>query len=214
MSRFQRDSRRGWDDPLCLSAEGWRNRSAPSEGNGLGCAACLRQAESGGGMTWQVGILTISDTRSQGLRDDTATPLIQRLLEDAGFAVCETVLVPDECQQIQEQLIGFTDQRKVSLVITTGGTGCGPRDVTPEATRRVIEREVPGLPEAMRASTATRNPLARLSRAVAGLRGGTLIINLPGNPQGAKECLRVLLPLLPHALEMMEGKSHVLQRRR
>jgi len=153
-------------------------------------------------------ILTISDTRSQGVRADTATPLIQQMLEEAGVTVLECALVPDELEQIERRLIDFADRLKVPLVVTTGGTGFGPRDVTPEATRRVIEREVPGLPEAMRASTAAQNQLAWLSRGIAGLRGRTLIVNLPGNPQGAEECLRVLLPLLPHALEMVDGHSH------
>lgn len=157
---------------------------------------------------WSVVILTVSDTRSQGLRADTATPLIKRLLEQAAFAVNETVLVPDDQHNIQKRLIEMADRQRVSLVITTGGTGLGPRDVTPEATRAVIEREAPGLPEAMRAATATRNPLAWLSRSVAGLRGRTLIVNLPGNPAGATECLEVLLPLLPHALEMLHGGGH------
>lgn len=159
-------------------------------------------------MAWRVGILTISDTRSQGVRADTATPRIRRLVEEAGFAVCQTTLVPDESHQIQERLIEFTDRFKLPLVLTTGGTGFGPRDMTPEATRAVIEREVPGLPEAMRAATAQHNPLAWLSRATAGLRGQTLIVNLPGSPQGVEECLHVLLPLLPHALSMIAGDSH------
>lgn len=157
---------------------------------------------------WQAGILTVSDTRSQGVREDTTTPLIQRLLEEAGFVVCEAVLVPDELHQIRERLIELADQRQLSLVLTTGGTGFGPRDVTPEATCLVIERDVPGLPEAMRAATAQRNPRVWLSRATAGLRGQTLIVNLPGSPRGVEECLRVLLPLLPHALEMIEGRDH------
>ena len=97
---------------------------------------------------------------------------------------------------------------KAPLILTTGGTGFGMRDVTPEATRAVIEREVPGLPEAMRASTAKENPLAWLSRGIAGLRGRTLIVNLPGSPRAVEECLRVLLPLLPHALKTIEGTSH------
>ena len=159
-------------------------------------------------MTWQAGILTTSDTRSQGTRTDRTTPLIQRILGEAGFAVCETVLVPDELRQIQERLIELADQRQLSLVITTGGTGFGPRDVTPEATRTVIEREVPGLPEAMRVATAQHNPLAWLSRGIAGLRGRTLIVNLPGSPSAVEACLRVLIPLLPHALSMIAGDSH------
>lgn len=155
-----------------------------------------------------MGILTISDTRSQGTRVDTATPLIRRLLEEAGFTVRATTLVPDDLCRIQEQLVECADRLKLSCVITTGGTGFGPRDVTPEATRAVIERDVPGLPEAMRAATSQHNPLAWLSRATAGLRGRTLIVNLPGSPQAVEECLRVLLPLLPHALEMLEGRDH------
>jgi len=157
---------------------------------------------------WQVGVLTISDTRSQGLRADTATPLIRQLLEQGGFVVSEVTLIPDDQQRIQERLIELADRQQLPLVITTGGTGFGPRDVTPEATRTVIERKAPGLSEAMRVASATRNPLAWLSRGVAGLRGRTLIVNLPGNPEGAKECLEVLLPLLPHALEMIQGGGH------
>ena len=153
-------------------------------------------------------ILAVSDTRAQGVRADTATPRLQHVLEEAGFQVSETALVPDETKQIQARLIDWADRLGLPLIVTTGGTGCGPRDVTPEATRAVIEREVPGIPEAMRASTAQHNPLAWLSRAVAGLRGRTLIINLPGNPEGAKECLEALLPVLPHALEMINGCDH------
>ncbi|MBI4343294.1 MAG: MogA/MoaB family molybdenum cofactor biosynthesis protein [Candidatus Omnitrophica bacterium] len=157
---------------------------------------------------WRVGILTVSDTRAQGLRADTATPLIRRRLEEAGFVVSETALVPDEPQRIQERLADMADRLKVPLILTTGGTGFGARDVTPEATKAVIDREVPGLPEAMRAATAKENPLAWLSRGVAGLRGRTLIVNLPGSPRAVEECLRVLLPMLAHALEMVGGTSH------
>lgn len=158
---------------------------------------------------WSAGILTVSDTRAQGLRADTATPLLKRLLEQAGFAVREAVLVPDDQHDIQKRLIDLADRQRLAFVITTGGTGLGPRDVTPEATRAVIEREAPGLAEAMRAATATRNPLAWLSRGVAGLRGRTLIVNVPGNPQGATECWEALRPLLPHALAMVQGHDHV-----
>ena len=157
---------------------------------------------------WEAGILTVSDTRSQGLRADTATPLIRRLLEEAGFAVSETVLVPDEQTRIQDRLVDMVDRCKLSLVITTGGTGLGPRDVTPEATRVVMEREVPGLAEAMRASGAAHNPLAWLSRAVTGMRRRTLIVNLPGSPSAAHECLETVLPLLPHALNILAGAGH------
>ena len=153
-------------------------------------------------------ILTISDTRAQGVRADTATPRLRRVLEEAGWTVRDAAIVPDERAQIQQRLIDFADRLHMPLVVTTGGTGFGPRDVTPEATRGVIEREAPGLAEAMRVATAGRNPLAWLSRATAGLRGRTLIINLPGHPQGAEECLRAVLPLLPHAFEMIAGHHH------
>lgn len=157
---------------------------------------------------WPVGILTVSDTRSQGTRPDTTTPLIRHLVEAAGFAVSETALVPDDQPLIQQRLVDLADRKQLAVVITTGGTGFGPRDVTPEATRAVIEREAPGLAEAMRSETAKRNPLAWLSRGIAGLRGRTLIVNLPGSPQAVEECLHVLLPLLPHALEMIAGREH------
>lgn len=159
-------------------------------------------------MSRLAGILTVSDTRSAGIRPDTATARLDRILREAGFAVEARRLVPDERAQIEACLREWADKRALPLVLTTGGTGLGPRDVTPEATKAVIEREVPGLPEAMRASTAKENPLARLSRGTAGLRGRTLMVNLPGSPQAAEECLRALMPLLPHALEMAEGRSH------
>lgn len=154
------------------------------------------------------GIVTVSDTRSKGVRADTATPLVRSRLEEVGLLVQEAVLVPDEREQIQAALIDMADRLHLALVVTIGGTGFGHRDVTPEAMRGVIEREVPGLPEAMRAVTAQQNPLAWLSRGIAGLRGRTLIVNLPGSPQAVEECLRVLLPLVPHALEMLDGHGH------
>jgi molybdenum cofactor synthesis domain-containing protein len=154
------------------------------------------------------GIITVSDSRSLGQKADTATGLIQKILERAGFAVGQTALVPDERRRIEGCLIDFSDRLKLALVVTTGGTGFGPRDVTPEATGAVVDRLIPSLPEMLRGVTARKNPLAWLSRGVAGLRKKMLIINLPGNPQGAKEYLALLIPLLPHALKMIEGASH------
>jgi molybdenum cofactor synthesis domain-containing protein len=156
----------------------------------------------------RVGIVTISDSRSQGTRADTTTTLIRRLTEEAGYTVGQATVIPDDAQQIEATLIALADRHVLPLVLTTGGTGLGPRDVTPEATRRVIQREVPGLPEVMRSATAQQSPLAWLSRGIAGLRGRTLIVNLPGSPRAVEECLRVLIPLLPHALSMIAGDSH------
>ena len=156
----------------------------------------------------RVGIVTISDSRSQGTRADTTTALIRRLMEEAGYSVGETAMIPDDAKQIEAILIKMADRLALPLLLTTGGTGLGPRDVTPEATRGVIDREVPGLAEAMRAVTATQNSMAWLSRGIAGLRGRTLIVNLPGSPRAVEECLRVLIPLLPHALSMIAGDSH------
>ena len=156
----------------------------------------------------RVGIVTISDSRSQGTRADTTTALIRRLVEEAGYTVGQAAVIPDDAQQIEATLIAIADRHVLPLVLTTGGTGLGPRDVTPESTRQVIQREVPGLPEAMRAVTAKQHPMAWLSRGVAGLRGRTLIVNLPGSPRAVEECLRVLIPLLPHALSMIAGDSH------
>ena len=156
----------------------------------------------------RVGIVTISDSRSQGTRADTTTALIRHLVEKAGYVVGQTTLIPDDAQQIEATLIALADRHVLPLVLTTGGTGLGPQDVTPEATRRVIQREVPGLAEVMRSATAQQSPLAWLSRGIAGLRGLTLIVNLPGSPRAVEECLRVLIPLLPHALSMIAGDAH------
>jgi len=148
-------------------------------------------------------ILTISDTRSAGSRADTTTTLMAEILTDAGFEIATTKLVPDEFADIADAISELA--RCAQLVITSGGTGLAPRDVTPEATRSVIDREAPGIAEAMRAETATIQPLAWLSRAVAGQLGTTLVINLPGNPKAVRECLDVLLPMLPHAIKTSSG---------
>lgn len=148
-------------------------------------------------------ILTISDTRSAGTREDTTTALMVELLEEIGIAIGTTRLVPDEQDQIAEAIVELCES--ADLVLTSGGTGLAPRDVTPEATRSVIDREAPGIAEAMRAETAQFQRLAWLSRAVAGTRGRTLVVNLPGNPKAVRECLGVLKPMLPHALKLSSG---------
>ncbi|MGI9097542.1 MAG: MogA/MoaB family molybdenum cofactor biosynthesis protein [Solirubrobacteraceae bacterium] len=148
-------------------------------------------------------ILTISDTRSAGSRTDTTTDLMADILESLGMEVVATRLVPDEYDEIAAAIVELATG--ANLVLTSGGTGLAPRDVTPEATRAVLDREAPGIAEAMRAETARIQPLAWLSRAVAGTRGTTLVVNLPGNPKAVRECLDVLAPMLPHALKLSSG---------
>lgn len=151
------------------------------------------------------GVLTVSDRCSQGLSKDTAGPAVVSLLhKNWSAAQIETALTPDDEDQICAQLMAWWEQ-KAALIVTVGGTGLGPRDRTPEATRRVLEREAPGLAEAMRVIGAERNPYAWLSRGVAGLRGESLILNLPGSRRGAVESLAAILPLVRHGLQVVAG---------
>ncbi|RJR41506.1 MAG: MogA/MoaB family molybdenum cofactor biosynthesis protein [Deltaproteobacteria bacterium] len=156
-------------------------------------------------MKFRVGILTISDKGHAGEREDTAGPELGRLLDPRIFQVTAAAVVPDEQEAIVERLVDWCDADRLDLILTTGGTGLTPRDITPEATLAVAERLVPGIPEAMRAFGLSKTPHAMLSRGLAVTRGCTLIINLPGSPKGARESLEAVLPALPHALEKLGG---------
>lgn len=153
-------------------------------------------------------VLTISDRCSEGKRDDFSGPVIQNILEGKNIEVCSRRIIPDEADRISAELINLSDEAKVDVVFTTGGTGLGPRDVTPEATLAICQKIVPGLGELMRLKGLEKTPNAILSRSVAGIRKNTLIINLPGSPKAVRECLDVILPVLPHALKMMSGGGH------
>jgi len=152
---------------------------------------------------FQAAVVTVSDKGFRGEREDTAGPLVVQLLQEYGYQVVYTNIVPDEQAEIKKALVMLSDEKDVPLLITTGGTGFAPRDVTPEATVAVCDRLVPGIPEAMRYASLRVTNRAMLSRMAAGIRGGTLIINLPGSPKAAKENLEAVLPALQHGLEML-----------
>jgi molybdopterin adenylyltransferase len=157
-----------------------------------------------------VGILTVSDRSSRGDRDDLSGPEIREIVTRSLGEEVDVVryeVVPDERFMIQETLREWADEMRVDLILTTGGTGLTPRDVTPEATRAVIEREVPGLTEAMRAASLAKTPHAMLSRAVAGTRRQSLIINLPGSPKAVREALEVVMPAIPHAVDLIQSRD-------
>jgi molybdenum cofactor synthesis domain-containing protein len=155
-------------------------------------------------MTIRVGILTVSDRSARGERADESGPLLRQMVERQGWAVERESIVPDDSPSIQAALIDWVGDVQLNLILTTGGTGFALRDVTPEATRAVIEREAPGLAEAMRAASLVKTPHAMLSRAVCGIRGRTLIVNLPGSPKAARENLETILPALPHAIALLQ----------
>lgn len=158
-------------------------------------------------MEYRAAVITVSDKGSRGEREDTSGPALAELLEQAGYAVDYRRIIPDERAQIEAELIACCDERDEALVLTTGGTGFSLRDVTPEATLAVVEREVRGIPEAMRYASLQITPRACLSRAAAGLRGHTLIINLPGSRKAAVENLQAVLPSLGHGLDVLRGNS-------
>lgn len=150
-------------------------------------------------------VVTVSDRGAKGEREDASGEALEALLTRHGFDVRHKIIIPDDIPIIQSVLRRLADEQQVALIVTTGGTGVSPRDVTPEATLSILDREVPGMAEAMRAAGMRKTPHAMISRAVAGIRGCTLVVNLPGSPSGAVENLSVLLPALPHALEKIQG---------
>jgi len=154
-------------------------------------------------MTIRFGILTLSDRSSRGERPDASGPALARLILTENWSVAKQALLPDDESAIRAILSEWADSAEMDVILTTGGTGFSPRDVTPEATRAVIEREAPGLAEAMRASSLKITPHAMLSRIVTGIRKRTLIINLPGSPKGAVENLQVIVPVLEHAVQLL-----------
>jgi len=158
-------------------------------------------------MTLRFAILTISDRSAKGNRDDLSGPALEKAVQNAGWSVALTGLVPDEIESITDILKSWADSGEYQVILTSGGTGFSPRDVTPEATRQVIERPAPGLAEAMRAGSLQITPHAMLSRAEAGIRKKTLIVNLPGSPKGALENFRIIAPVLTHAIQLLEDDS-------
>jgi len=156
----------------------------------------------------RVGIITLSDSAFRGERVDRSGPEIYKILtEVGGYSVEAKEVIPDDEDMIVNALVRFSDELSLDLILTTGGTGLYPRDVTPEATKRVIEREVPGIPELMRLEGLKSTPHAALSRAVSGIRGKTLIVNLPGSVRAVRESLMAILPVLKHAVEKVSGDS-------
>lgn len=154
----------------------------------------------------RIGVLTLSDKGSRGERVDTSGPLVVEMVQPLGSVEFEKIL-PDDREQIFELLCLWSDKHKLDLILTTGGTGLSPRDVTPEATRDAVDREVPGIAEAMRVKNLEKAPRAMLSRGIAGMRNSTLIINLPGSPKAVRENMLILLPVLEHALQISSNNS-------
>lgn len=156
---------------------------------------------------WRVGVVTVSDRSATGEREDIGGPILQQCVRRIGGHVTAYKIIPDESVAVEKELKYLADQDRCDLIMTTGGTGFAVRDVTPEATKNVIHKEVPGLPEAMRMETIKFTKMAILSRAVAGIRGKTLIVNFPGNPKAIQQCFAVIEAVLPHALQLLRGNT-------
>ena len=159
-------------------------------------------------MKYTAAVITVSDMGSRGLRQDTSGPAVRAMLEEVGFSVAHTAILPDDMEQISAELRNCADRRRIDLIVTTGGTGLSPRDVTPEATRAVLEREIPAIPVAMWMEGLKVTPRAMLSRAVAGIRGSSLLLNLPGSEKAARENLAAVIGALEHGLHMIAAEGH------
>ena len=153
----------------------------------------------------RAGVLTVSSKGSQGLRKDESGEIAAKMLERQGFSVVKKEIIPDDRRKIRDKLVAWVEQEGLSLIVTSGGTGLSPTDVTPQAMQEVIDYEVPGMAEAMRGASLKKTPHAMISRAMAGVRKACLIINLPGSPGGVRDNLSVVLPALPHALSKLSG---------
>lgn len=158
-------------------------------------------------MAFAAAVITVSDKGAAGLREDTSGPALVSLLRESGWEVVYTAIVPDDFDTIRAELLACADERKIPLILTTGGTGFSPRDITPEATLSVVERRTPGIPEAMRAESLRITPKGCLSRSEAGIRGRSLIINLPGSRKASTENLNAVLPALAHGVEILLGSG-------
>lgn len=156
----------------------------------------------------RVAIITSSDSGYRGEREDLSGKVIREIVEANGYQVVHMEILPDEAQMLSDAMMKIADQNTAELILTTGGTGFSPRDCMPEATKTVIEKEVPGIPEAMRAYSAQYTKRAMLSRAAAGIRKSTLIINLPGSPKAVRECLEFIIPELLHGIEILTDQAH------
>jgi len=163
-------------------------------------------------MPFDAAVLTTSDKGARGEREDTSGAVIRGLLASIGAVIARYEVIPDDVERISEHLRRWADGGSVQLIVTTGGTGLGPRDVTPQATLAVLDYEVPGIAEAMRTEGLKHTPMSMISRAVAGVRGKTLIVNLPGSPKGVEENLSAVLPVLEHAIELITGEDSPHQR--